>query len=170
MGRSTVRLTAVALVIAATSTLGSAAADQSPRTLGATSLAATPMPVDQIDPRPERIPPATPSVLASAATRVPTVLARPAATLRPIPVPVIDAQAVALVNLDTGRFLWQSNGRASRAPASLTKIFTAMVAVDLMGLNAVVTVPDSIRQLPADSTSMGLTPGERVTGRELLYA
>jgi D-alanyl-D-alanine carboxypeptidase len=169
MGRSTVRLTAVALVIAATSTLGSAAADQPPRTLGATSLAATPMPVDQIDPRPERIPPAVPSVLASPATPLPTVLARPAATLRPIPVPVIDAQAVALVNLDTGRFLWQSNGRASRAPASLTKIFTAMVAVDLMGLNTVVTVPDSIRQLPADSTSMGLTPGERVTVRELLY-
>ena len=44
-----------------------------------------------------------------------------------------------------------------------------MVAVDLMGMNTLVTVPDSIRQLPADSTFMGLTPGERVTVRELLY-
>jgi D-alanyl-D-alanine carboxypeptidase (penicillin-binding protein 5/6) len=83
--------------------------------------------------------------------------------------PVIDAQEVALVNLDTGRFLWQSNARAGWAPASLTKIFTAMVAVDLMGMNTIVTVPASIRQLPADSTFMGLTPGERVTVRELLY-
>jgi D-alanyl-D-alanine carboxypeptidase len=169
MGRSTLRLTAVAVVIGATSTLGSVAAEQPPRTMSATSLAATPTPVDQIYPRPERIPPATASPPASSATLVPTVVARPAATPRPIPLPVVEAQAVALVNLDTGRFLWQSNGRASRAPASLTKIFTAMVAVDLMGLNTVVTVPDSVRQLPADSTFMGLAPGERLTVRELLY-
>lgn len=44
-----------------------------------------------------------------------------------------------------------------------------MVAVDLMGYNTVVTVPASITQLPADSTFMGLTPGERVSVRELLY-
>jgi len=169
MGRSTVRLTAVAIIISATSTLGSAAEAQPPRPLGATSLAAMAMPVDQIDPRPERIPAATASPVASPTTSLPTVVGRPAATLQPIAAPVIDAQALVLVNLDTGRFLWQTNGRASRAPASLTKIFTAMVAVDLMGLDTLVTVPDSIRQLPADSTFMGLTPGERVTVRELLY-
>lgn len=44
-----------------------------------------------------------------------------------------------------------------------------MVAVDLMGMNATVTVPASIQQLPADSTFMGLTPGERLTVRDLLY-
>jgi D-alanyl-D-alanine carboxypeptidase len=157
------------IVIGSLSTLGSAAAVQMPRTIDTTSLVAAGMPVDQIDPRPERIPPATPSPMASPVPALPTAVARPAATPRPIPVPVIDAQAVVLVNLDTGRFLWQSNGRAAWAPASLTKIFTAMVAVDLMGLNTVVTVPDSIRQLPADSTFMGLSPGERVTVRELLY-
>jgi serine-type D-Ala-D-Ala carboxypeptidase (penicillin-binding protein 5/6) len=90
-------------------------------------------------------------------------------TLRPISAPSVDAQEVTLVNLDTGRFLWQSNGRAPRAPASLTKIFTAMVAADLMAMNTTVTVPNSIRQLPADSTFMGLSPGERVTVRELLF-
>jgi D-alanyl-D-alanine carboxypeptidase len=95
-------------------------------------------------------------------------MARPAATMRPIPVPAIDVHEVALLNLDTGRFLWQSNAHARWGPASLTKIFTAMVAVDLMGMNATVTVPASIQQLPADSTFMGLTPGERLTVRELL--
>ena len=97
------------------------------------------------------------------------VVPRSLSTVRPIPVPAIDAQEVVILNLDTGRFLWQSNARAAWAPASLTKIFTAMVAVDLMGLNATVTVPASIAQLPADSTLMGLTPGERVTVRDLLY-
>src|SRR5207237_7187475 len=91
------------------------------------------------------------------------------ATAHPTPVPAVAAQEVALVNLVTGRCLWQSNARAARAPASLTKFLTAMVAVDLIGMNTTVTVPASITELPADSTSMGLTPGERLTVRELLY-
>ena len=93
----------------------------------------------------------------------------PVATARPIPPPNVQAQEIALVNLDTGRFIWQSNTRAAWAPASLTKIFTAMVALDLMRLDAVVTVPASVSHLPADSTVMGLTPGEQVTVRQLLY-
>ena len=167
-GRSALRLPGVVMVIAAlSSTLGSAAPAQPSRTVVTPTLVAASVAVDQVDPRPRRIPQATPSAAPSRTAAVPTAVARP--TLRPIPAPAIDAQEVALVNLDTGRFLWQSNGRAAWAPASLTKSFTAMVAVDLMGMNTLVTVPDSIRQLPADSTFMGLTPGERVTVRELLY-
>jgi serine-type D-Ala-D-Ala carboxypeptidase (penicillin-binding protein 5/6) len=170
MGRSARRLTAVVIVTGAlSSTLGSAAPAQPARTMQRATLVAASMPVDHIDPRPERIPPATPSPVPSPVRALPTAVARPAATLRPIPPPAVGAQEVILVNLDSGRFLWQSNGRATRAPASLTKIFTAMVALDLMGINTVVTVPASIRQLPADSTFMGLTPGERVTVRDLLY-
>ena len=119
--------------------------------------------------RPTPVATPTPS---AAPTTVPSLTAlapRIVATLRPIPIPAIDAQEVVIFNLDSGRFLWQSNSRGVWAPASLTKIFTAMVSVDLMGLNTTVTVPDSISQLPADSTFMGLTPGERVTVRELLY-
>jgi serine-type D-Ala-D-Ala carboxypeptidase (penicillin-binding protein 5/6) len=169
MGRSALRLTAVVVVTGALgSTLASAAPAQPPRTIATPALLTASMPVAQVDPRPERIPPTTPSPTPSAMVPVPTAVARPVPTLRPIPAPAIDAQEVALVNLDTGRFLWQSNVRVARAPASLTKIFTAMVAVDLMGMNTLVTVPDSIRQLPADSTFMGLTPGERITVRELL--
>src|ERR1700694_176066 len=170
MARSALRLTAIVIVTGAlSSTLVWAAPMQPPRTIETPTLLAASMPADQVDPRPERIPPATPSPVPSAVPPPVTVVARPAPTLRPISAPAIDAQGVTLVNLDTGRLLWQSNGRAPRAPASLTKIFTAMVAVDLMGMNTTVTVPDAIRQLPADSTFMGLTPGERVTVRELLY-
>jgi len=137
------------------------------------TVAAVLIPVQAADRRSDRflIPRPAPSI-----TPAPTASAKPvqpAATRaatgpRPIPPPVIDAQEVALVNLDTGRVLWQSNARTTWAPASLTKIFTAMVAVDLMGLNTMVTVPASITQLPADSTVMGLTPGEQVTVRDLL--
>jgi D-alanyl-D-alanine carboxypeptidase (penicillin-binding protein 5/6) len=113
-------------------------------------------------------PPAAPTPTPSAAATSTPTPSRPAATLRPIPIPAVDAQEVALVNLDTGHFLWQRNAGAAWAPASLTKIFTAMVASDLMGMNTLVTVPASINQLPADSTVMGLTAGERLTVRDLL--
>jgi D-alanyl-D-alanine carboxypeptidase len=162
-------MTALFLTTAAlSSSLGSA---PPPRTASASHiLVAASVLLDDVDPRPERIRMATPSPVPAPTLTTPPVTAvvRPAPTFRPIPVPAIDAHEVALINLDTGRFLWQSNAHATWAPASLTKIFTAMVAVDLMGMNATVTVPASIQQLPADSTFMGLTPGERLTVRELL--
>jgi serine-type D-Ala-D-Ala carboxypeptidase (penicillin-binding protein 5/6) len=175
MGRHILRL---AIVFLATGTLGStlasAAAPQPARPTTVPGLAAVMVPVQSVDRRPERflIPSPMPSVTPSPtpSTRpVQAAATRAAVVPPPIAPPVIVAQEVALVNLDTGRFLWQSNARAAWAPASLTKIFTAMVAADLMGLNTMVTVPASIAQLPPDSTVMGLTAGERVTVRDLLY-
>ena len=169
MERHVLRLTAFVLAAGALgSTLGSAS-PHLPDTATAIHVSLTAgLPYDSPDPRPVRIHLATPSPPPSPTpTAIRTVTPAPP-NIRPIPSPAIEAQEVALINLDTGRFLWQSNAHAAWAPASLTKIFTAMVAVDLIGMNATVTVPASIRQLPADSTFMGLTPGERLTVRELL--
>jgi serine-type D-Ala-D-Ala carboxypeptidase (penicillin-binding protein 5/6) len=171
MGRQSLRLTAVFLATGAlSSTLVSASPPQPAAAITIHMPLAAAAPSDEPDSRTVRAHLATPSPVPAPTPTAPPVTAvvRPAPTIRPIPVPAIDAQEVALINLDTGRFLWQSNAHAAWAPASLTKIFTAMVAVDLMGMNATVTVPASIQQLPADSTFMGLTPGERLTVRELL--
>ena len=169
MGHRVIRVTALFL---ATGALGSSLGSTSPPTTARAShvsLTAA-VPSDEPDPRPEHIRLITPAPVPSAVPTAPLASsARPVSAVRPIPVPAIEAHEVALINLDTGRFLWQSNAHARWAPASLTKIFTAMVAVDLMGMNATVTVPASIRQLPADSTFMGLTPGERLTVRELMF-
>ncbi|HXN03958.1 MAG TPA: serine hydrolase [Candidatus Acidoferrum sp.] len=169
MERRVLRLAAFVLAAGAlSSTLGSASPRQ-PDAANAIHVSLTAgLPTDSPDPRPVRIFPTTPSPPPSAIPTATQTVVRPAPAVRAIPLPAIEAHEVALINLDTGRFLWQSNAHAAWAPASLTKIFTAMVAVDLMGMNATVTVPASIRQLPADSTFMGLTPGERLTVRELL--
>ena len=171
MSSSFSRLLILFLAIGAlASTVGSAAPPQ-PAAAG-TRLVSSATVVDAPDRRPDRSqfrasPTSTPTPVATSTPR--PAPQRPTATLHPIPVPAIDAQEVALVNLDTGRFLWQRNARTAWAPASLTKIFTAMVASDLMGMNTMVTVPASISQLPPDSTVMGLTAGERLSVRELLY-
>ena len=90
--------------------------------------------------------------------------------VRPAPSPpVIKARAAIVINVDDGAVLYQLDAHGRHAPASLTKVVTALVALDAMNLDQLVTVPSSINQLPWDSTRMGLRVGERVTVRELLY-
>ena len=85
------------------------------------------------------------------------------------PPPVIKARSAILVDLDSGKTLYQLDPHGRHAPASLTKIVTALVALDHLRFDQTVTVPVSINQLPWDSTRMGLRAGERLTVRELLY-
>jgi serine-type D-Ala-D-Ala carboxypeptidase (penicillin-binding protein 5/6) len=90
--------------------------------------------------------------------------------VRPAPVPpTIKARSAILLDLDTGGALYQVDAHGRHAPASLLKVATALVALEHLRLDQVVTVPVSINQLPWDSTRMGLRPGERLTVRELLY-
>src|SRR2546428_4857256 len=85
------------------------------------------------------------------------------------PAPVIKARSAILVDLDSGKTLFQVDPHGRHAPASLTKIVTALVALDHLRLDQTVAVPASINQIPWDSTRMGLRAGERLTVRELLY-
>lgn len=76
-------------------------------------------------------------------------------------------QAAYLVDLDARQVLWERDPETPRAPASLTKLMTAMVAVDDAGsLDYVVTVTKAATQVVP--SVMGLSPGERLTVRELL--
>ncbi len=79
----------------------------------------------------------------------------------------IHGQAAYLVDLDTRMVMWQRDPETTRAPASLTKLITAMVAVDDAGsLDRVVQVtPEATQVIPS---VMGLTAGEHLTVRQLL--
>ncbi len=79
----------------------------------------------------------------------------------------IHGQAAYLVDLDTRMVMWQRDPETTRAPASLTKLITAMVAVDDAGsLDRVVEVtPGATQVMPS---VMGLSAGERLTVRQLL--
>jgi D-alanyl-D-alanine carboxypeptidase len=85
----------------------------------------------------------------------------------PQPALPVHAQAAYLVDLDTRTVLWERDAETRRAPASLTKLMTAMVALDDAGsLDRVVEVtPEATHVIP---TVMGLSPGERLTVRQLL--
>src|SRR5207247_7173692 len=90
--------------------------------------------------------------------------------LTPTPTPpVIKARAAIVLDLDSGKTLFALDAHGRFAPASLTKVMTALVALGMLRPDQVITVPASINQLPWDSTRMGLRAGERLTVRELLY-
>jgi serine-type D-Ala-D-Ala carboxypeptidase (penicillin-binding protein 5/6) len=85
----------------------------------------------------------------------------------PQPYLPIHGQAAYLVDLDTRIVLWQRDPETSRAPASLTKLITAMVAVDdSASLDQVVQVAKAATQI--SPSVMGLSAGERLTVRQLL--
>ncbi len=90
--------------------------------------------------------------------------------LTPTPTPpVVKARAAIVLDLDSGKTLFALDAHGRFPPASLTKVMTALVALDTLRLDQVLTVPASINQLPWDSTRMGLRAGERLTVRELMY-
>lgn len=129
-----------------------------------------------------------PGVASQAATHrapaphAPAKVPAPAAPAAPAPAPVptavplpespdlgLQAGAAVLMDQGTGRVMWQTAGHQRRAPASLTKLVTVMVALDHASLTSEVTVPEGAAEFGSESTLMGLSAGDVVTVRELLY-
>lgn len=82
------------------------------------------------------------------------------------------ADIVLLLNRDSGTVVFDKNADKVTAPASLTKIATATVAIEhCADLDAKVTVKQSSIDAIAgtNSSTAGLLPGEVLTVRELLY-
>ena len=82
--------------------------------------------------------------------------------------PAVHAKAAILVDMNTGRVLYSHNANARRRMASTTKIMTALLALDTLPLDRVVTV--SSRAAEVGAWSLGLKPGDRLTVKQLLHA
>ncbi len=104
----------------------------------------------------------------------PIVLSTAWLSAHPQPDLRILAQAAVLVDVDRREVLWSRDASSRRAPASLTKLVTAMVAADLAPLDAEVRVTAAtdqaaVQRIEPESTVMGLDAGEVLTVRELMY-
>ncbi len=89
----------------------------------------------------------------------------------PVPVPLLGAAAILAVDMDSGRELYSRDPDVERAPASLTKMMTAAVALDRVAPSTPMTVPDGAPSVGVaiGGTAMGLIPGERLSLHDLLY-
>lgn len=85
-----------------------------------------------------------------------------------LPVPALSARCAVLMDGKSGRILYEKNGDAPRPMASITKIMTALVAIEHSeNLQAEVEIlPD---YLQTEGSSIYLKVGERVKLETLLY-
>ncbi len=77
-----------------------------------------------------------------------------------------------LVRLDDGKVVFESQSEERTYPASLTKMMTAIVAIEnIPNLQSEVTIPEEIFQnlYEANASMAGFSPGETVPAIDLLY-
>lgn len=81
--------------------------------------------------------------------------------------PSIEATAAVLVDSDTGQILFEKNSEIKRPPASLTKVLTAVTAIEYGKLGD--SVKASKRAAFQEGSSIYLRPGEKLCLEDLLY-
>lgn len=83
----------------------------------------------------------------------------------------LHAQNVALIDANTTRVLYQSNGDVKAYPASMTKVMTMLLGVEHGNLDQkVVMSPEAVYSIEYGSSHISLMPDEEVTLRQLLLA
>ncbi len=77
------------------------------------------------------------------------------------------AAAAMVMDIDSGRVLYENNADEPRLIASITKIMTAVVALENGNLDEVITAGDEV--LKMYGTNIYIERGEKMTLRDLLY-
>ena len=89
--------------------------------------------------------------------------------------PELNGKAAILVDLDSGKILYAENQDAQRAPASLTKVMTVLLALEALDsgrctMEDMVTAQEDCRDgMGEDSSSSGIVPGTVISIKDLLY-
>lgn len=85
--------------------------------------------------------------------------------------PQVEAEAAVVMDADTGAFLYSKNMMAKEYPASITKIMTALVAIENGKLDSKIKCSEhAVYSIETGSSHCGLQPGEKITLRQALYA
>jgi D-alanyl-D-alanine carboxypeptidase len=93
--------------------------------------------------------------------------AKTPAERRPLVEPKVQAKAMCCLDCSSDKMILAKNISEPLPIASITKLLTAMIAVDGMSLDQVVEVPADIMDVPAHK--VGLRPGDLFTVKDLLY-
>jgi serine-type D-Ala-D-Ala carboxypeptidase (penicillin-binding protein 5/6) len=81
--------------------------------------------------------------------------------------PTVVAQGAAVIDSQSGEFLFQKNADAREYPASSTKILTALIIIESGDLDRVITIlPEDTKVEPS---SLGFRPGDQYSRRQLLF-
>ena len=81
--------------------------------------------------------------------------------------PLTSAKAAAVMEVSSGRVLYEDNADAHCYPASTTKVLTALLTLESCSLDETATIPDAC--VGREGSSIYLARGERMTVGDLLY-
>lgn len=85
-----------------------------------------------------------------------------------VPALQINSERYIVINAETGQVYAQRGANDQVAIASLTKVFTAVQAMNMAPLDTLITTDES-DMMSAEATTMGFGPGETYTLRDLIY-
>lgn len=83
--------------------------------------------------------------------------------------PNIESQSAILMDAVTGQILYAKNEHTKRFPASITKIMTALLALEKGNLETVFTADHTTIHIQKDSSHSSIHVGEQLTVEQLLY-
>ncbi len=105
-----------------------------------------------------------------------SLAAAPAASAAPVSAATagpagVAAKSAAVEDAATGRLLWSRALNTERPMASITKVMTALLVIRSGDLNRTITIPSAVVGYVSewDASNAGLRPGDKLTGRQLLY-
>ena len=85
--------------------------------------------------------------------------------------PKLNSEAAILVEVSTGRIIYEKNSTKQMYPASTTKVLTAILVIENCNLDEIVTVRESaLSNIPSGYVTCNLQVGEQLTVKDLLYA
>ena len=80
--------------------------------------------------------------------------------------PTVSSLSAVVYEPQSGRVLYEKDGRTARPMASTTKLMTALLATELLDMESIVQVPSGA--VPVEGTQLGLAVGESISVRDLL--
>ena len=84
--------------------------------------------------------------------------------------PKVMAETAIVMDMDTEEILYAKGIDEKRAPASTTKILTAMLAIEKVPFETQITFTDEVNNIESGSTHIGIKPGETLTMKDCAYA
>lgn len=84
--------------------------------------------------------------------------------------PKVMAETAIVMDIDTEEILYAKGIDEKRAPASTTKIMTALLAIEKVPFETQITFTDEVYNIEAGSTHIGIKPGETLTMKDCAYA
>ena len=81
----------------------------------------------------------------------------------------VSSGAAILMDLKSGRVLFEKNADDKNFPASTTKIMTAILAIENLEYDMVLTASETAIDIDRDGSNMGILNGEMLTVEQLLY-